>query len=499
MSSIAKESKLLARHSMIYGLGTVINSIVSILLLPLYTRYLTPADYGITELLGVTVDIIGMLLATAISSGLFRFYFEYDDKKSRNEIISTIIIALSAVCFTVVLLLSLFTKPIAHYIIESTQLYYYFNISLISMLFQSINGVGFNYLRAVQKSFIFIVLSVTRLLILVSLNIYFIVFLKLGVLGVLLSNMIVAFITTCVLIVPILFSVGLNFSKTKLKQMLLFGFPLVPGVFVQFIAMASNRFFLKGYCSISDVGLYSLGSKFGTIPSTFVSMPFNQIWQPRRFELYKQPDSEVLFGRIFTYYLVLISFIGLGIAVLTREVLVIMSDQKFWSAYSVVPMIVLGNIILTMTYHFDMGLLIQKKTKYLAYISISNGIFILLLNFLLIPRYGIWGAAFATFIAFSYRTTLTYYLSSRIFKIHFEFLRIVKIAGSVAVLFIICTLLDISNVYASFAVKTFIILFFPVVLWSMGFYSKEEKVRISTIVHQVVLREKLKIENQQWK
>lgn len=486
MSNIAKESILLAKHSIIYGTGTVISSVVAILLLPIYTRYLTPTDYGIKELIGLTVDIVGILLATAVSSGVLRFYFEYDDEKDRNEVISAATIGLSALAFTAFLVLSFFTKPMAGYIIDSPELYYYFNISLVSMWLNSVNDVGFGYLRARQKSVLFVLLSLFRMLVTISLNIYFIVFLKLGVLGVLLSTLIVAVMTTCLLNIPILFIVGVRFSRAKLKELVRFGLPSVPAQMGAFIVHLSDRFFLKAFCSIADTGIYSLGYRFGTIPGTFISVPFNQIWQPRRFELYKQQGSEELFGRIFTYYLALISFVGLGVAVLTREVLMIMADPKYWSAYAIVPIIIVANIIYNTNSHINMGILIQKKTKYFAYIDGSNGVFILLLNFLLIPRYGIFGAAYATLIAFIYKTILYYYFSSRIYRIYFEFIRIFKIAGSAVFLFVLCMFLEIDNVYASFVIKGFILLWFPVVLWGLGFYSQEEKAVMSKYMNALL-------------
>ena len=159
MSSLVKESLLLAKHSMIYGTGTVINSVVAILLLPIYTRYLTPTDYGVKELIGLTVDIVGILIATAVSSGVLRFYFEYENEQDRNEVISAAIIGLSLLAFAAFLLLSFFTKPMAGYIIDAPGLYYYFNISLVSMWLNSVNDVGFGYLRAKQKSVLFVLLS----------------------------------------------------------------------------------------------------------------------------------------------------------------------------------------------------------------------------------------------------------------------------------------------------------------------------------------------------
>ena len=105
--SLGKELRGLAKHSFLYGFGNLFNRVVAFLLLPVYTRFLTPHDYGIKELVGLSTDVIGILLATAISSAIYRFYFEYEDTKDRNEVISSAIITIGSFGLFAILLLSL--------------------------------------------------------------------------------------------------------------------------------------------------------------------------------------------------------------------------------------------------------------------------------------------------------------------------------------------------------------------------------------------------------
>lgn len=472
---ILKESKFLARHATIYAIGNFLNRIVVFLLLPVYTRFLTTTDYGIKNLVGLSIDIIGVLLAGIIASGVLRFYYEYKDIKERNEVISSAVIAIGCIGLFAIALLSFSTKTLAFYIIDDAELYYFFDIALISMWFQSLNNVGYDYLRINQLSLKFIKISFLKLIINFFLNIYFVCFVKIGVLGILISTLITSIIIFALLMVPLLINIGLHFSKDKIVKMAKFSYPLIISQIGAFVVHLSDRFFIKAMLSVSDVGLYSLGYRFGTLPGDFISDPFNRTWQPRRFELYKKEGSERIFGKIFTYYLFLIFFVGLIISVLTKDVLMIIADSAFWSAYKVVPIIVLANIIYNFSAHVNMGLLIKNKTKYFAYINFSNGFFILLLNFLLIPRYGVFGAAYATLIAFIYKISLTYYFSSKHYKIHFEFIRIGKILLSATVVYILTVPIEFASVYNSFVVKMSIILLYPVLLFGVGLFTIEEK------------------------
>ena len=114
--SLLKESKFLAKHTLIYSLGNFMQRIISLLLLPVYTRFLTPYDYGVKELVGLSTDVIGILLATAISGAIYRFYFEYKDVKDRNEVISSAVITIAVFGLIALLFLSLATKTMAKYI-----------------------------------------------------------------------------------------------------------------------------------------------------------------------------------------------------------------------------------------------------------------------------------------------------------------------------------------------------------------------------------------------
>ena len=142
MVSTKNEIKVLSKHSTIFGIGNFMNQIVSFLMLPVYTSYLTPNDYGIKELVGLTVDVTGILLAMTISSAVMRFYFDHDDDKNRNEVISTAMILIGGIGVAACAVISFATDTLAKLILDNAELGYFFQIAFISMIFQSINGVS---------------------------------------------------------------------------------------------------------------------------------------------------------------------------------------------------------------------------------------------------------------------------------------------------------------------------------------------------------------------
>ena len=482
MPSIKKEIKFLSKHSAIFGIAHFFNRIISFLLLPVYTRFLTPTDYGIKELVGLTVDVTGILLAMAISSAVMRFYFEYDEAKDRNEVISTAMILIGAIGTAACVLVSFGTDALAKYILDNSELGYFFQIAFISMVFGSVNSVSFDYLRVNQKSMRYVTYNFAKLVVGIALNIYMIVFLRLGVVSILLTTLITSVMTFFILTLPVLRMTGLHLSFAKAKEMARYGFPLAFSQLGAFVVHLSDRFFMKALWSVSDAGLYSLGYRFGTLPGAFVSYPFNMVWQPRRYELLKKPDSEKVFGKIFTYYMLLLFFCGMSVAVLTKDVLKIMATDSFWSAYQVVPIIVLANIIFNSSAHVNMGLLITKKTKYFAFINGTNALLVLFLNFVLIRAYGAYGAAVATLIAFIYKISLTYYFSSRYYKIYFEFRRILKILAVATSIYLLSLVVETNSPIINMVIKTLMLGFFPILLYCLKFPTEKEKHEIFAMI-----------------
>jgi len=472
-TNVGSESKLLARHSLIYGFGNLLNGIASFLLLPVYTRFLTPHDYGIKELVGLTTDVIGILMATAISSAVYRFYFEYESEEDRFEVISSAILAIASIGLMGLTGLFALSKPLAAVVLDSPELSHFFMISFCSMWFQSLNGISYDYLRATQRSLQFIMYSFGKLILAIILNIYFICFLKIGVLGVLLSTLITSILMTLLLTAPLLRKTGFRISRNKIVEMVRFGLPMIISQMGAFVVHLSDRFFIKNYCSIADAGLYSLGYRFGALPANFISAPFNQIWMPRRFELCKQEGAERIFGRC------------LAVSMLTREVLELISDPSYWSASGIVPIVALATTIFTFHYHFNIGILIEKKTKYLAYINSSNAVIVIALNFLLIPTFGIYGAAVATLIAFMYKATLTYWLGSRYYSIHFEFDRITHLLLVAVALFAISFVIQFDLIIARITLKTMLLICYPIILFYTSFFTNSEKEKIESEISKL--------------
>ncbi len=472
--SVGKELKLLSRHSSVYGLSNILNRVVSFVLLPLYTHYLAPADYGVADLLYFTTAFIGIVLEMGINTALSRFYYDSDDQAERNKVVTTAFYGFGIGSTVIIAILIAFAKPITVLIFNGPEYTGLLVLALLGLALDMYIKVVFTYLRVRLRSFTLMTVSVIRLVMQLSLNIGFIVYMEMGIKGILLSTLVSNAALFLFLMPYTLRETGLKFSKDKFKEMFYFGLPLIPSNFMAYIINVSDRYFVNYFSGLALTGLYTLGYRFGILINEFVGAPFAKVWVPRRYEMFKRGDSERTFAKIFTYFAVLLYFIGLGISVVTKDVIKIMAEESYWNAYQVVPIITLSYILSNFQMHFNIGIMIEKKTKYIMYINIVTATINLILNYFMIKTYDMFGAAYATLISFAIKDVLLFWVSNKLVKIIIEWGRFIKASVLGIVLYFPINMIDTGHLYANVILKSLSCLSYPLILYLIGFFEPDE-------------------------
>lgn len=432
MTAAGTPLRTVGKHVMVYGLGVVVSRAASFVMLPIYTRYLTPADYGILELLEMTTDVIAMIAGMGLAASVFRFYSGAEDDEGRHVIVSTASIAVTIIAvmvaalgFTVAPTISRVVLKVAHP--DYVRLYF------LTYLVQTAAIVPFAFLRAIHRSLLFVVLNVSQLLLALSLNIYLVVFHHQGVRGVLISGLLSSTVIGAVVVTYALHHTGVRFSLARAKAMAIFGFPLALWSIGSFVLTFSDRYFLNYYSTTSTVGIYSLGYKFGFVLVAFAYQPFSQVWDPHRFEVAKQADAINVFDRVFFYLNLVLGVMAFLIAIFVKDFLRVMSDRAFLPAASVVPIVLMAYILQSWTNYCNVGLYLKDQTRLAALASwIGVGVCIVL-NFALIPTFAMYGAAWATVGAFAARFICVYLFSQRYYPIHYHWRRVWAVFAILAV------------------------------------------------------------------
>jgi O-antigen/teichoic acid export membrane protein len=455
-----KELVQLVKHSGIYGLGIVLSKCVGFIMIPIYTRLLTPRDYGILELLDLVIFLSTTFVAMGIYAAVFRFYAAYDSEKDKKEVIASALLYTGGIAFLFALAIIHWAPLLAMLCLGDSSLAPLVRIVGFTFFFSNLTEVPMAYWRAQGRSTLFVCISLAKTLTGAFNLVLFLVILKMGVKGALWANLITNGLWGLVLFSVVLAAIPWRIEKKKLTEMLHYGLPTVAWSLAGFVLTFSDRFFLRYYASLSEVGVYALGYKLASVVSILVTAPFSLAWQWQQFELAKRENAKAVLAKVETYVLMVATLVGLGVSVLAKDLLRIMSPPAFWAAAHVVPLIAVSYLLFNAQYVVISGIYIQRVTSRLAVIAAITAGANLGLNYLLIPRLHIMGAAVATCSTYALQLALCLIAAQNIYRIKYEYRRNAYILGA-AVLIYCLSLLPNLGIGASVALNLLLLAVFP--------------------------------------
>ncbi|HON63133.1 MAG TPA: oligosaccharide flippase family protein, partial [Deltaproteobacteria bacterium] len=212
---MSKEMNKTISHTGIYTLGNIMRQMVSFIMLPIYTRCLTPADYGVIELLSMIIDFFAIFLGLRIGEAIFRFYTQYEDKREKDEVISTALIMVGLLNMAGIMLIIIGAGPLSKIVFGSGEYVRYVVLFAFTLLFQSFIEIPMLFIRAQQKPWLFVGFSLMKLVLQLSLNIYFVVIMQLRVEGVIYSALISGGVMSAIMLGYTFSHIGMRFARAK--------------------------------------------------------------------------------------------------------------------------------------------------------------------------------------------------------------------------------------------------------------------------------------------
>lgn len=481
-SAIRVEIVSIGKHSSVYFIGQALSRAIGFFMIPIYTKFIAPTNYGGMEMIEILTSCIAMFISMNIADTMPRFYYAEKEECARNQVVSTTILGFSLIGLPIMFLFLWFSEYLSVIILDVPQYKFYLQISVLTVWFSMLCEIIYTYLRMQYMAKTFVAMNIVQLVLALSLNIYFIVFKRLDILGVFYSTLITQSLTALLLTIWVLRKTNISMSISLLYRLIVFGIPVVPSRIGSMLGFVSNRFFLRWLgaadpmVALTQVGLFSLGHKFGVIVNRFINVPFNSFWGPRRLELLisNEPEAKETIARICTYATLGSVYFTVVLSSGIESLIEIMADPSYRGSHLVVPYVALAYTALGLETHFSTGILYQRKTVWLTYISILALVIALAWNYVFIPRYGIYGAATSNLAGFIVRCGLTYVVSRRLYPIPFEIKRIATLFVTAFILYIISQTINLSTPYLTLIGRTGFVALFPFVLFLVGFYTKGE-------------------------
>ena len=389
----------LLKDSAVYGIGIVLSRLVGFIMIPIYTRVLSPADYGIIETIVRVVDVFGLVLALGISSALMRYYNEASEGRDRRRLISTSLLVIGAATAASMLLAFPASPWVTKLAFGSTEHQGYVLIALLGMLLQLVSNIPLTLLRAEERAWRFTIISTIQLLTALSLNILLVVYWRMGVEGVVLSQFINALIWAVVLGLDLVVRHGIAFDRGWAGRLLAFGIPLVPAGIAQFTLHFSDRFFLTRFATIDELGLYSLAYRFAMLATTFYGM-LDTAWWPWAFRVAREPDAPSNLKNGVALMLTASTVFVTGVILFSAPTIQLLAAEDFWAASRYVPPLTAAYWLFSTVAPLSVGLHLAERTGILAAANAFAAVVCLGLSFWIIPTHGVWGAIGVTIASF---------------------------------------------------------------------------------------------------
>lgn len=478
---ITGEIATAVKHSFIYGFGGFLVKGIGFFLLPLYTHFLSPRDYGIFEVLELSVSLLGMFLNMGITAALLRYYGAAKTDVEKRKIVSSIFL-LTVGTSAVVLLAGLVSvRQVTVLLLGPGIPATYLFLSFTGFLIAYIGNVPYTTLRAREQSATVVTFDILNTIGMYVLNIYFIAVMKLSLLGMLLSRLITTALGIVVLMKCTRRELFGGMDWKLLRHVIGFGAPLVFSNLTMFTLNFSDRFFLQRLQSLEVVGVYAVGYKFGYLLNFLLIQPFNMMWQARMYIVHRGPDHQKVFSRIFILYSAVLIFAGLGMAVFGPELMRLMVDRRYTAGGAVIPLVSLSYVFLGAAYYLQLGMFLTSQTGLIGIVSTAAAALNLGANYVLIKYFGMLGAASATALGFLAIAVGSYYCSERVCPLALPVGRALRALAVAIAAYWVSVALPPSSMALALLLKSALIMTFPVLLWASGCFSSDELVTLDSL------------------
>lgn len=478
--------KSLIAQSATYGLGDLLTKAIAFLLIPVYTRYLSVADYGILGVASSLTAVLGVVYPLGLNAAAMRFYYDAPNEASRRELLGTL--ALAVLLFGAALTLMLVATPLGPALFELAVRDIPFSPYITTLLwtacFANASVIPLVIFRVQERPRRYVAYTVGGFLLTTAAILYYVVGRRAGALGNLRGAMLASGVMMGVYVLTTFRYADLAFHRRWLADGLAYGLPIVPHLLAHWALTLSDRSILNHLVPLEQVGVYTLAYQV-SIALSLITQALNTAWFPFFYRVASEPDAERKLARFFTYYLGIATFVALGLAALGGDVIRIVAHPTYHAAAQWVPVITLAHLAQGFYYPAVFALFYRRKTAYLPLITGLAAALNIALNLAFVPSWGIAAAAWSKGVGYIALAAITFIAGQRVYAIPWEYRRLGLLVGlGVALWAASAVALGPLPLGARVVARSALVAAFPLVLWAMRFPAAEERAHVMRILRE---------------
>lgn len=433
--------KKLAGQTAIYGLSSILGRFLNYLLTPLWTGIFSTEQFGIITEMYAYVAFLVVLLTYGMETAYFRFS---NKNKKDSTIFSTILISVASSTVFFIAVCTLFAQDIADALMYPNHKEYIIWFAIIVGT-DALASLPLAKLRHQHKAIKFASVNLLNVGVNIGLNWFLLVYCKdqydagitnfwvdtfynpnIGVGYIFIANLI-ASVVKFLAVVPNLLDSGFVFNKSLYKKMLRYAFPLLFVGLAGIVNETLDRILLKQILldriglksTMEQLGIYGANYKLSIIITMFIQA-FRYAAEPFFFAQEKEMGSKKMYSKVMNYFIIVVSTMFLVVMLYLDLFKYFIRDEEYWVGLKVVPILLLANIFLGVYFNLSIWYKLSAKTGFGALISIFGAIVTIILNLLLIPKFGYMGCAWATLCCYFSMVVVSYKLGKQHYPIRYN-------------------------------------------------------------------------------
>lgn len=423
---------------LIYGCASMLSKIAAVFLMPLYTSILTTGEYGAMAMIASCSGVLGILANFNIHSGIARDYFE--EGVVRKKLVSTgffSILLCSAALFLVMFISRhTWTRMLGLESFETAFVIMLANIPAFSL--QSYFAI---LTRFKNKPVLFVIGTVTALILQISLSIYLVLVKDAGINGILFAELLANTYSIIFFIIVNREFIAITFDKTLLRRALVFAIPTLPATLAWWIDASLGQMLVGKYVSYEVLGVYSIALSITSVFS-LISVAFNNVWGPYLYENYKHDGFKEEVNKLYGLFFVFLVVVSINLSLLANEIVLILAQPTYLDAVKYITLLCLPLSIYMLLPFVTSGIQISRKTKYLSYANCAGSLINLIILVTLLPRFGVIVAPLSLTVSRLVNYFISKYYSSKFVDLRFPDSWILIFAAVIAV----CYVVNVSDV-----------------------------------------------------
>ena len=427
--------KRLGKETLIYGTSTVLARLLNFCLVPFYTYYLLPGEYGIIATTFAVVALLNVLFLFGLDQSYLRFASEAENK---SKVFQHCFYGVLFNGLVLSVLLWVFAKPFAQLIGIGAQHAQIIHLAVWVLFLDVLNMIPFTKLRLERRPWYFAGVRTVSIMVNVAGNIVFIAYLHQGIASILWAN-IFGSLASLLLLSPVVFGElrsGLcKLDRTLYADMLRFAWPFVPAGLASLLISVIDKPILVHLAGLEQVGVYQANFKIGVFMMLLVSM-FDQAWRPFFLAHAKEPDAKETFAKVLSAFFAVGSWFLLGLSLLMPPIIQSnlfghfhIISPAYWGGLSVIPLVLTGYFCYGLYINFMAAPVLTKKTRVLMWITLLGAAVSITTNLSLVPHIGIVGAGWAVALSYAAMAGALFLFTQKVYPIQYEYKKLAAMAA----------------------------------------------------------------------